>query len=588
MSSSLSLPPLECGNFVNESLSLNKPLFRQRLGRPRAKTHTAFSDTQRLLSPPCHVNRSRERNGRNRALSISGSTGTVLQRKEEVTMPANASLSLSLSNLNGDVLSEIASYVHGRDALSLALTARHLCDFTLHRVAVMLVCRTRSDLVCLHQHLLAGEPKRAVYLRSLTILGSTFMERPWQEDPNWIFPKNTYEYSNASLLGDILQAAPNLTHIMLEHSAPLFHHDPRIRTALASMTRLVRLELCHMDSNALPLFQELRSRPRVLHLSPIKVDSPVEVHRLLSAIQDILESLSSITELHALDLDMKNVPSHPDFSGSQTSLPQIRQLSVHWWHPHLDVATVFPNLEAFDQHISSIQLARPPERPLRRLSVTELHTFDATRHPVHLLHLRRYPRELRSFRRTVYETSPVGIALHCFIDTPTWLKYWRQLARAAPRLRFMDVHCHTWERRHEPGWANNFVQTLRGYSLVCIRIVAPQPPTSDSLDAPWHEEDIQTFAELPDRIMQVMPSLRYIAWAAKRRAPGGHPDDYAWYEDAYDCAPAEYTWYRIERGGSDGARVLKGLSPSQGERVRRFLLDSDLEAITNIDEHLRL
>ncbi|KAJ2978941.1 hypothetical protein NUW54_g11219 [Trametes sanguinea] len=154
--------------------------------------------------------------------------------------------------------------------------ARRFCDFAIHRVAVTLVCRTRTDLLRLHEHLLAGQPKRAVYLRSLTLLGSAFMERSWQEDPNWIFPKNTYEYSNASLVGDILQAAPNLTHVMLEHSAPLFQHDPRIRTALASMTRLARLELCHLDSNALPLFQELRSRPRVLHLSLIKVDSAVE------------------------------------------------------------------------------------------------------------------------------------------------------------------------------------------------------------------------------------------------------------------------------------------------------------------------
>ncbi|KAI9066111.1 hypothetical protein FKP32DRAFT_1589990 [Trametes sanguinea] len=542
------------------------------------------------MSSPAELERAESQQllARARALSISASTRAVLRREEVLTMQTDASSGLALSNLNGDVLSEIASYVRGRDALSFALAARRLCDFAIHRVAVTLVCRTRSDLLRLHQHLLAGQPKRAVYLRSLTVLGSAFMERSWQEDPNWIFPKNTYEYSNASLVGDILQAAPNLTHIMLEHSAPLFQHDPRIRTALASMTRLARLELCHMDSNALPLFQELRSRPRVLHLSLIKVDSAVEVNRLLSAVQGILEALSAIPELHALDLDMKNVPFNPEFGGLQTPLPQVRQLSVHWWHPHLDVAKVFPNLEAFEQHITSIQLARPPERPLRRLSVTELHTFEATRHPVHLLHLRRYPRELRSFRRTVYETSPVGIALHCFIDTPVWLKYWRQLARAAPRLRFMDVHCHTWERRHEPGWANDFVQTLRGYSLVCLRIVAPHPPTADSLDAPWHEEDIQTFAELPDRIAQAMPSLRYIAWAAKRRAPGDHPDDYAWYEDAYDCAPAEYTWYRVERGGRNGERLLKPLNASQGERVRRFLLDSDLEAITNIDQHLRL
>ncbi len=83
--------------------------------------------------------------------------------------------------------------------------------------------------------------------------------------------------------------------------------------------------------------------------------------------------------------------------------------------------------------------------------------------------------------------------------------------------------------------------------------------------------------------MQVMPSLRYIAWAAKRRAPGGRADDYTWYEDAYDCAPADYTWYRVAKGERKNERTLQPISACQGERVRRFLLDSELDAITNID-----
>ncbi|KAI0366322.1 hypothetical protein BV20DRAFT_1002658 [Pilatotrama ljubarskyi] len=492
----------------------------------------------------------------------------------------------SLAMLNGDVLSEVASYVRGRDALNLALTARRVHDFAIHRVAVSLVCRTRADLIGLHYNLLAGQPKRAVYLRSLTILGSTFIERPWQEDPNWTFPKSTYEYSLASLVGDILEAAPDLTHLLLEHTAPVLQHDPRIGAAIASMTRLVRLELGDIDSNALPVFTHLRSRPRVLHIAPAKVEAPADARRVSELVHEILASVSSIKELRALDLDLKGIPGAPELKLEHTPLPQVRYLSAHWWHPQIDVAKTFPNIEIYEQHVNSTQLKRPAQRPLRRLSVTELHTFECARHPVHLLHLRRYPRELRSFRRTIYETSPVGISLHCFIDTPVWLKYWQQLPRAAPRLRFMDVHCHTWERRHEPGWVDSFVQSLRRYSLVCLRVVAPQPPTPDSLDAPWHEDDIQTLAELPDRITQVIPTLRYIAWAARRRAPGAHADDYAWYEDAYDCAPAEYKWYRVENG-KDG-RMLEAISASQGERVRRFLLDSELDAITNIDANLRL
>ncbi|KAI0671958.1 hypothetical protein C8Q78DRAFT_807672 [Trametes maxima] len=512
--------------------------------------------------------------------------------------PANLPMALALSTLNGDVLCQVASHVRGRDALSLALTSHRIFDFAIHRVNVALVCRTRTDLIRLHSHLLTGSPKRAVYLRSLTILGPSFIERPWQEDPNWIFPKNTYEYSLATLVGDILSVAPNLTHLLLEHCAPLFQHDPRIGTAIASMSNIARLELRDVDDNVLPLFVNLRSRPRVLHISPVKTDS-AQSSRVLAVVRSILEAVSPIQELHALDLDLKDIPGLPESKEIlSVSLPQIQHLSVHWWHPQFDVAKTFPNVTVFEQHVNSTQIRRAPQHqqaPLRRLSVTELQTFEAAKHPVHLLHLRRYPRELRAFRRTMYETSPVGIALHCFIDTPVWLKYWQQLPRAAPRLRFMDVHCHTWERRHEPGWVNNFVQTLRRYKLVSVRIVAPPPPTHDALDAPWDDADVQTLAELPDRIAQAVPTLRYIAWAAKRRDAGAHLDDYVWYEEGYDCAPADYTWYRVERSGekgkgkgSDGERTLRVISASEGERVRRFLLDSELDEITNIDEHLRL
>ncbi|KAI0663710.1 hypothetical protein C8Q70DRAFT_906167 [Cubamyces menziesii] len=490
----------------------------------------------------------------------------------------------TLSSLNGDVLAELASYLSGRDALNLALTARRIYDFAIHRTAVTFTCRNRTDLVRIHHYLLSGNPKRAVYLRGLSILASTFIERPWQEDPNWIFPKNTYEYSQAALIGDILEHSPNLSHVLLEHTAPLLQHDPRVGTAIAAMHKLARLELRDVDTNVLPVLAQLRSTPRILHLSPVKVESSADAKRVFALVQETLVAISAFKGLHALDLDLKNIPSPPQSLISSVSLPQIRHLSVHWWHAQIDVAQVFPNLEVFEQHVNSTLLKRSAQQPqLRRLSVAEMQTFEAVRYPVHLLHFRRYPRELRSFRRTVYEANPVGIALHCFIDTPGWLKYWQQLPRMAPRLRFMDVHCHTWERRHEQGWVNNFVQSLRRYSLVCLRIVAPPPPTPDSMDAPWHEDDIQTLAELPDRIAQVIPTLRYVAWAAKRCVLEARPDDYAWYESEYDCAAAEYTWYRVEKVEGESAKTLKPISAGEGERVRRFLLDSELEAITNID-----
>lgn len=88
---------------------------------------------------------------------------------------------------------------------------------------------------------------------------------------------------------------------------------------------------------------------------------------------------------------------------------------------------------------------------------------------------------------------------------------------------------------------------------------------------------MQALAELPDRLLQVMPSLRYVAWAPKRVT-----SEYHWYEDEHDCACAEYKWYRAVKSDSTG-RKLTAVSAGDGERVRRFLIEADLSTIADID-----
>ncbi|TFK91379.1 hypothetical protein K466DRAFT_482886, partial [Polyporus arcularius HHB13444] len=488
---------------------------------------------------------------------------------------------VSLSSLNGDVLHEIVSYLCGCDALNLSLTTRRVHDFAIHRVASRLVCRTAADLRRIHQFLLEGKPMPAVFLRSLSIMGSTFIDRPWQDDPNWAFPETTYEYSLAPLIGDILETAQGLTHLLVEHYAPLAHHDSRIGPAIASMARLGTLELCQVDPDSLTVFQTLCSRPRHLRVSTIHTNGPSEATQVLQFVHDALAALSSIKELHVLDLDVSAIDCRPftvplEPRADHIPLPYVHSLSIHWLSQLVDVAALFPNLTVFEQHINSFQLERPSGKPLRRLSTTELRVQDSPAQQVHMLHLRRYPRDLQSFLRTIGATSPVGLSLHAFIDAALWLRYWEQLKDAAPRLRFLDVYCHTWNRTPRAGWVARFIESLRGYSLVCIRIILPQPPAPGADNAKWEDEDVQALAELPDRLPQIMPSLRYVAWAAKRAT-----SDYEWFEDEYDCACAEYKWYRVVEGDEGVGRPV-AISAGEGERVRRFMLQSDVETITNI------
>ncbi|KAI0709878.1 hypothetical protein C8Q76DRAFT_798660 [Earliella scabrosa] len=522
------------------------------------------------------------------ARSLSSTPKTAYARSRRASnVQDNGHATIALTALNGDVLHEIVSYLRGRDALHLSLTARRVHDFAVHRVASHLVCRSAADLRTIHEHILKGHPSRAVFLRSLSITASTFIDRPWQEDPNWAFPETTYEYSLAPLVGDILQAAQGLTHLQLEHFAPLVQHEPRVGSAIASMSRLDSLELRQTDPDSLDVFLGLRSRPHHLHVSTVKTTVPSEAKRVLDYVYDLLAAISHRKQLRVLDLDLSaiscrpfKVPTEP--KPDPIPLPYVHHLSVHWFSQLVDVASLFPNLDVFEQHISSFHVEKSSSKALRRLSITELRAQSSTHQPVHMLHLRKYPRDLQSFLKTVREISPVGLSMHCFIDTPQWIKYWEELPQTAPRLKFMDVHCHTWERSPQAGWVTRFIDSLRGYSLVCLRIIAPQPPAPGSDNARWLEEDVQALAELPDRLLHVIPTLCYVAWAAKRGV-----SEYAWYEDEYDCACAEYKWY-CAVDGDTGGRKLAAISAGDGERVRRFLLEADMEAIAGIDAHLSI
>ncbi|KAI1797464.1 hypothetical protein LXA43DRAFT_1177488 [Ganoderma leucocontextum] len=268
------------------------------------------------------------------------------------------------------------------------------------------------------------------------------------------------------------------------------------------MPNLLGLELCQVDSQTSAVFQNLCSHPRYLHISTVQVSTLPDASAILESIHGALAAVSSIEALSALDLDLSGINCWPFYfppepRDDRIPMPSIRFLSV------------------LEQHIYSFRIERPSRRPLRRLSTTELRTPGETSQPAHLLHLRKYPRDLQTYLQSIREASPVGLSLHSFIDMP---QYWAQLPA-------------------DPNWA---------------------------------DEDAQALAELPTRLPHVMPTLHYIAWAAKRAPP-----EYEWYEEEYDCAPAEYTWYLV----AEGPRLVT-MSACEGERVRRFLLGADFDRIS--------
>lgn len=178
---------------------------------------------------------------------------------------------------------------------------------------------------------------------------------------------------------------------------------------------------------------------------------------MLDFVHDLLAIISYRKELRVLDLDLSAISCRPfkvplEPREDVVPLPYVRRLSIHWFSRLVDVASLFPNLDILEQHINSYHLEKSSGAPLRRLSITELRAQGDSHQPVHMLHLPRYPRDLQSFLKTIGETSPVGLSMHCFVDTPKWLEYIEQLPAKTPRLKFIDIHCHTWERSPKAGW----------------------------------------------------------------------------------------------------------------------------------------
>ena len=165
---------------------------------------------------------------------------------------------MTLLALNYDVLVGVSSYLHGQDALNFALAAKATYAAAIPRVPAIINCYSSKYLWMLWHHIVDPSSDNPRRIRSLMI-------SPHVEPPSLQFTSSILRTQYAEITTDILQAARNITKLTIGLTAIL--HDARSQPVIASLPRLVHLDLCQFSADDLSLISNLSGPLRTLHIN---------------------------------------------------------------------------------------------------------------------------------------------------------------------------------------------------------------------------------------------------------------------------------------------------------------------------------
>ena len=165
---------------------------------------------------------------------------------------------MTLLALNYDVLVGVSSYLHGRDALNFALAAKAIYAAAIPRVPAIINCYSSVHLWMLWHHMVDPSSDNPRRIRSLGIYPHVVEASPLQ------FTSWMLRTQHAEITTDILHAARNLTHLSIGLTAIL--HDVRMQPAIASLPRLIHLDLFEFSADGLSLISNLSGPLRTLHI----------------------------------------------------------------------------------------------------------------------------------------------------------------------------------------------------------------------------------------------------------------------------------------------------------------------------------
>ncbi|OJT03214.1 hypothetical protein TRAPUB_6211 [Trametes pubescens] len=529
--------------------------------------------------------------------------------------------------INDDVLLHILSYLHGRDALHVALCSKYLYHLAQPRINAVVVCDSPKDLRTLHSYMFSVSPPRSHDLENFEITLLTF---DYPESANIDF-SDYWEFSQVPLIGDILMHAPRLKHLCLERLHPCLAADARIAPALAALERLESADFATVSDwtwmcMAAPLSACLRS----LRLSYFwHEDDDLQSEGESKTLPPLLHALAPLHNLHTLELWNFDPPP----SGCPLpAFPSIRDLRMGAASPSaLELVECCPNLSILEFSLlhdgsnpNYLPLRDGPRwPPLHRLALfghTEIGTVLDRVGTANIVRIANPGLTFRSdganqtqvtnLLALLQHTSPISLSLPVGVEETPGMTFWAQVPALAPRLRILDLRITfaalSLENRRR---LYNIQDTLRPLSIVYLSIsmskapptpgwavgdemeIDPEPVQEDCGDATQVEEYLtSSMVELPGRVAAAIPSLRFVTIASARKANPGilSKSSTELDPDPVRIPPSSASstqlsvgnhistryWQVINQGENGSSRGLLELPASEGERIRNLADDA--------------
>ncbi|KAI0364478.1 hypothetical protein BV20DRAFT_858258 [Pilatotrama ljubarskyi] len=554
-----------------------------------------------------------------------------------VTVRLGSRAQPSLLSLNYDTLAGIAPYLHGRDALHLALCCKELSELALPRVSAVAECSSPAQLRDLCAYMLSGPRRPVRYLEDLSINYTTFAgeagarsedgdesESEEEQDEYW-------DFSQAHLVRDLLLRATALRRLKLDRLNPLLQERPEIGAALCALPRLVSAGFSTVSEHTFGLVANLTRGLRRLRLAyPGDEDTAMEDDDTDShTMAPLLDLLAPLQQLHTLEIAEFDPWPEP-MPERAPRFPALRILSMQdVASAALPLVDLCPNLSKLDLLVDEekVENAIPPLvagagrawgsgelTELKLASLREallvrnrLQAVDRVQITVDAFPIsRRGQASIRALLDLLAAASPISLALPVEVGA-TPMAFWSEVPALAPRLRILSLKIDIAAIAEENvAWLDNVPDALRPLPLVYLHLDLPKTrfllfrfPFAP--DAEHNAREVRrraaaakriderrgaSVAALPQRLVAAIPTLRFLVITdagpnpANLTGRGEDDDTMAQGRSGVPCEPGPRRQWRVV--GEGDTRRLRELSSVEGEAVRALAEEMNVGALSTI------
>ncbi|KAI0326456.1 hypothetical protein GY45DRAFT_1363880 [Cubamyces sp. BRFM 1775] len=283
-------------------------------------------------------------------------------------------VSRNLLALNEDALSEVVSYLRGKDALNMALTCRYVYRLMVPLMARLVVCRRPESLGKVYDYMAAPDPivcqpdaarLRASHLRTLVVACEAFLKhelvRARGASYNLLLAvraateRGRYEFTQLPLLSSLLMcSAANVRRISLGPFSSLLEYGGNaFEAALKEMRSVTHARFDEIGDNGVAFLQRLGEGRwgqtlRSLELHYVIKDAwHGNSESTQSKFAPLLAALSAFPRVTKLSISTfeSDEPDLQAFDGELASFPSVVSLELsHSAAETFFLIPLFPNL----------------------------------------------------------------------------------------------------------------------------------------------------------------------------------------------------------------------------------------------------